>query len=77
MLFQKLKKERKITFSRKIKKKHFKKFYVSIYSSTFYLTSFKYGFLKHFFKKQSTNLNRKIVYKLLNEELGFIFSLNN
>jgi len=76
MCFKQIKKETKFTLSRKIKKNQLKRFYLFTFNSNFYLTSFKYNLLKHFFKKQSINLNRKIVHKLLKEELGFMFSLN-
>ena len=72
MAFQRIKTEKHLTFSRKIKKQQFKKFYASTLNS-----NFCFKFFKFFLIKQSMYLNRKIIYKLLNEELGFMFSLSN
>ena len=77
MYFKKRKKEVKTTVSRKYKKTLLKKLYFSTFNSKFYLTSIRYNLLKYFLTNQLIKLNNKVVFKLSNEELGFIFSLNN
>ena len=77
MCFKEVKKEVKSTFSYKIKKKQVKKLAILRLNSDLYLTSLKYNSFKYFLRKHSINLNNNIVSKLLNEEVGFIFSLTN
>ena len=77
MLLKQIKREKKLSLSRKIKKRKIRKFCLFTFNSTFYLTSFKYNFLKYFLIKQFIKVNRKSIHSLLKEELGVVFSLNN
>ena len=75
MDFKLIKKETKLTRSRKLKKKHFKKLNVYNINSTCYYFSFTYNKLKYFLHKNLISLNNKVIHLLLKEEIGFFFSL--
>ena len=77
MLFKKLKKETKLTVSRKLKKLKAKKENIFLSNANFYLSSIKYNSTVFFFKSHNLKLSTKLFSNLFKEELGFIFSLNS
>jgi len=77
MYLQKIKKEAKETISHKKKKNQLKLLSLYIINSNVYSLSFKYNLIKYFIMKQCISLDCKILNKIIKEELGFLFSLNN
>ena len=77
MLFKNLKKETKLTISRRLKKIKTKKENIFLSNANFYLSSIKYNHIVFFFKYHNVKLSTKLFSNLFKEELGFISSLNS
>ena len=77
MFLKNIKKETKLTISRKLKKRKLKKINIFLSNTNFYLLSTKYNYTIFFFKYHNIKLNTKLLSNLFKEELGFIFSFTN